>query len=226
MKLLILAILLLITMAKAREENIDDFIDEEVPDLYKELGVARTSTTKEIKKAFRKLAVSFHPDKNKEEGAEEKFKRLNEANEVLANDDMRKLYDAELSKYEEWLDATWKPEEFLEETENSGKHSRHDVEQHPETLEMNRSKLLAMKHEEIESYFGDYMNLDDDSFFSLILEEMIEERLDKISNPTIHGEVGQNEVFIRELKEEYGSEFLQEWLEGVGHVSSRHLGEL
>jgi len=226
MKLLILAILFLITMAKAGEENIDDFIDEEVPDLYKELGVARTSTTKEIKKAFRKLAVSFHPDKNKEEGAEEKFKRLNEANEVLANDDMRKLYDAELSKYEEWLDATWKPEEFLEETENSVKHSRHDVKQHPETLEMNRSKLLAMKHEEIESYFGDYMNLDDDSFFSLILEEMIEERLDKISNPTIHGEVGQNEVFIRELKEEYGSEFLQEWLEGVGHVSSRHLGEL
>jgi len=226
MKLLILAILFLITMAKAGEENIDDFIDEEVPDLYKELGVARTSTTKEIKKAFRKLAVSFHPDKNKEEGAEEKFKRLNEANEVLANDDMRKLYDAELSKYEEWLDATWKPEEFLEETENSGKHNRHDVKQHTETLEMNRSILLTMKHEEIVSYLGDYMDLDDDSFFSLILEEMIEERLDKISNPTIHGEVGQNEVFIRELKEEYGSEFLQEWLEGVGHVSSRHLGEL
>ena len=79
MKLMILAILFLIRMAKAGEENIDDFIDEEVPDLYKELGIARTSTTKEIKKAFRKLAVSFHPDKNKEEGAEEKFKRLNEA---------------------------------------------------------------------------------------------------------------------------------------------------
>merc|ERR1712096_575893 len=127
---------------------------------------------------------------------EEKIKRLNEANEVLANDDMRKLYDAELSKYEEWLDATWKPEEFLEETENSVKHSRH--EQHSETLEINRSKLLAMTHEEIESFFGDYMNLDDDLFFSLVVEELIEERLDKISNPTIHGEVGQNEVFIRE----------------------------
>jgi len=226
MKLMILTILFLITMAKAGEENIDEFIDEEVPDLYKELGIERTSTTKEIKKAFRKLAVSFHPDKNKEEGAEEKFKRLNEANEVLANDDMRKLYDAELSKYEEWLDTTWKPEEFLEETESSGKHNRHDVKQRTETLEMNRSQLLTTEHEEIVSYLGDYLDLDDDSFFSLILEEMIEERLYKISNPTIHGEVGQNEVFIRELKEEYGSEFLQEWLEGVGHVSSRHLGEL
>jgi len=225
MKLMILAILFLITMAKAGEENIDEFIDEEVPDFYKELGISRTATTKEIKKAFRKLAVSFHPDKNKEEGAEEKFKRLNEANEVLANEDMRKMYDAELSKYEEWLDAAWKPEELvLEETEKSENHNPHDVKQHPETYEMNRSKHLTTENEEIEPLFGDYMDLDDDSFFSLILEEMIEERL---NNPTIHGEVGQNEVFIRELKEEYGSEFLQDWLEvGVGHVSSRHLGEL
>ena len=214
MNQLILAILVLITMAKAGEENVVDFLDEEVPDFYKELGIARTATTKEIKKAFRKLAVSFHPDKNKEEGAEERFKALNEANEVLANEDLRKLYDAELSKYEEWLDATLKPEEFLlEETD-------------PETYEMNQSKLLTTENEEVASYFGDYMDLDEDSFFSLILEEMIEERLNKISNPTIHGEVGQNEIFIRELKKEYGS-FLLEWLEvGVAQVSSRNLGEL
>jgi len=222
----ILAILVLITMAKAGEENVVDFLDKEVPDFYKELGIERTATTKEIKKAFRKLAVSFHPDKNKEEGAEERFKGLNEANEVLANEDLRKLYDAELSKYEEWLDATLKPEEFLlEETDNS--ELRHDVNQHLETYEMKGSKILITENEEIEPFFGDYMDLDVDSFFSLILEEMIEERLDKISNPTIHGEVGQNEIFIRELKKVYGSEFLHEWLEvGVGHVSSRNLGEL
>jgi len=221
MNQLILAILVLITMAKAGEENVVDFLDEEVPDFYKELGIARTATTKEIKKAFRKLAVSFHPDKNKEEGAEERFKGLNEANEVLANEDLRKLYDAELSKYEEWFDATLKPEEFLlEETDNH-------FNQHPETYEMNLSKLLTTENEELESYSGDYMYLDDDSFFSLILEDMIEERLNKISNPTIHGEVGQNKIFIRELKKDYGSEFLQEWSEvGVGQVSSRHLGEL
>ncbi|MEY2428416.1 MAG: curved DNA-binding protein [Verrucomicrobiota bacterium] len=63
-------------------------------DYYKSLGVARTATEADIKKAFRKLAREFHPDvaKNKKQ-AEEKFKEINEAYEVLGDPAKRKKYD-------------------------------------------------------------------------------------------------------------------------------------
>ncbi len=60
------------------------------PDYYKTLGVPRTASTDEIKKAFRKLARKHHPDAG---GDEAKFKEINEAYEVLSDDKKRKLYD-------------------------------------------------------------------------------------------------------------------------------------
>lgn len=48
------------------------------PDYYSVLGVPRTATHKEIKAAFRKLALQYHPDKNKEPDAEEKFRNIAE----------------------------------------------------------------------------------------------------------------------------------------------------
>ena len=60
------------------------------PDYYKTLGVPRTATSDEIKKAFRKLARKHHPDAG---GDEAKFKELNEAYEVLSDDKKRELYD-------------------------------------------------------------------------------------------------------------------------------------
>lgn len=62
-------------------------------DYYKILGVAKTATADEIKKAYRKLAVKYHPDKNpNDKSAEEKFKEISEANEVLGNAEKRKKY--------------------------------------------------------------------------------------------------------------------------------------
>ena len=66
----------------------------EYKDYYKILGVSKTATQDEIKKAYRKLAVKYHPDKNPgDKAAEAKFKEANEANEVLSKPDKRKQYD-------------------------------------------------------------------------------------------------------------------------------------
>lgn len=62
-------------------------------DYYEVLGVSRDSTAPEIKKAYRKLALKYHPDRNKDAGAEEKFKEISEAYGVLSDDNKRQQYD-------------------------------------------------------------------------------------------------------------------------------------
>jgi curved DNA-binding protein len=63
-------------------------------DYYKILGIEKNASQDEIKKAFRKLALKYHPDKNPgDKKAEEKFKEANEANEVLSDPGKRKKYD-------------------------------------------------------------------------------------------------------------------------------------
>lgn len=62
-------------------------------DYYQILGVPRNASEEQIKKAFRKLAFQYHPDHNKEAGAEEKFKEINEAYEVLSDAQKRASYD-------------------------------------------------------------------------------------------------------------------------------------
>lgn len=63
-------------------------------DYYQVLGLSKTATDKDIKKAYRKLARKYHPDLNpNDKEAEKKFKQINEANEVLSDPEKRKKYD-------------------------------------------------------------------------------------------------------------------------------------
>jgi len=62
-------------------------------DYYKVLGVDKNATAKDIKKAYRKLAREYHPDHNKSPEAEEKFKQISEAYEVLSDENKRRAYD-------------------------------------------------------------------------------------------------------------------------------------
>src|SRR4030043_1470508 len=62
-------------------------------DYYEVLGVKRTATEEEMKKAYRKLALQYHPDRNKSKDAEEKFKTISEAYAVLSDKQKRVQYD-------------------------------------------------------------------------------------------------------------------------------------
>ena len=77
----------------------------EYKDYYQTLGIPKTASKDEIRKAYKKLARKYHPDVNPgNHEAEEKFKAISEAYEVLGNDEKRKKYDqlgADWKRYEQ-----------------------------------------------------------------------------------------------------------------------------
>ncbi|MBN1578844.1 MAG: J domain-containing protein [Chitinispirillaceae bacterium] len=82
-------------------------------DYYSILGVAKEATADEIRKAYRKLAVKYHPDKTKgDTAAGEKFKEINEANQVLADPEKRKKYDRFGADWKHYEDAGEQPGGF------------------------------------------------------------------------------------------------------------------
>jgi curved DNA-binding protein len=85
----------------------------EYKDYYKVLGVSRNATEDEIKKAYRKLAMKYHPDRNPgDKEAEDKFKDINEANEVLSDPKKRARYDQLGESYTQWEQGGGSPGNF------------------------------------------------------------------------------------------------------------------
>ncbi|CAF3766319.1 unnamed protein product [Rotaria socialis] len=62
-------------------------------DYYKELGITRHAIAADIRTAYKRLALLWHPDRNKDSDAEEKFKKIKQAYDVLSDDNRRREYD-------------------------------------------------------------------------------------------------------------------------------------
>jgi curved DNA-binding protein len=103
----------------------------EYKDYYKILGVNKNATKAEIKSAYRKLAKKYHPDKNPgDKQAEEKFKEINEANEVLSDSQKKARYDQISNSYSSWQRSGGAPGSFRWEDlfgENIGRGQRVEV---------------------------------------------------------------------------------------------------
>lgn len=87
-------------------------------DYYKILGISENSDKKTIKKAYKKLALKYHPDINKSKKAEKKIKLLNEAYSVLSDDEKRKRYDSVRTKLNKSSTSTKKRETSLVKKES------------------------------------------------------------------------------------------------------------
>jgi curved DNA-binding protein len=86
----------------------------EYKDYYKILGVNKKATPEEIKKAYRKLAKEYHPDKNQgNKAAEAKFKDITEANDVLSDPEKRKYYDELGTNWTKYQQFGGKPEDYV-----------------------------------------------------------------------------------------------------------------
>ena len=131
-------------------------------DYYEILGVSETSSKDEIKKAFRSLAKKYHPDRNgNDENAIKKFQEVNEAYEVLSNEDSKKSYDEKKANFKN---------AHKKKNENS-KNNKTDND----FSEKTRSKKESM--EDLNQYFANFFGFDPTS------NNINKDKLKKQDNP-------------------------------------------
>jgi curved DNA-binding protein len=117
-------------------------------DYYKDLGVGKTATSAEIKKAYRRLANKYHPDKTKgDKTSEEKFKEINEANEVLSDPVKRKKYDQ--------FGADWKQYEAAGAQPGGFDWSKYASDRGGQTRHTDGGQAHTMSQEEFSERFTD-----------------------------------------------------------------------
>lgn len=127
-------------------------------DYYKTLGVKHSATQAEIKKAYRKLATKFHPDKNKgDEFFVELFKEAKEAYDVLSEPTSRRKFDLKYSVYMNTMDFSYKAETAKKPNTKSGSKSDSDVKTNKKTTKKNKEKrkkettvIVAIENDVIE----------------------------------------------------------------------------
>jgi curved DNA-binding protein len=96
-------------------------------DYYKILGISKDASVKDIKKAYRKLATKYHPDKNpNNKDGEEKFKEINEANGVLSDKEKREKYDALGSNWEAYQNTGDDWRDYANQNKQSRRSSQGD----------------------------------------------------------------------------------------------------
>lgn len=122
-----------------------------IPNYYKILGVSRNATKEEIKKAYRKLALQWHPDKNKSPDAHHKFIEINEAYLILSDDEARTKYDREYDYYFDTQErATESKTEFQEKGQKTKEeaYKDEDLNNWSRTARKQGEKYASMSFEE------------------------------------------------------------------------------
>jgi curved DNA-binding protein len=123
----------------------------EFKDYYKIIGVDKNASQDEIKKAYRKLAMKYHPDRNQEnKKAEEKFKQVTEANEVLSDPEKRKKYDSLGSNWKQYQSQGQGFDDFYSNYGRGGGGAQHNYSGNLDDLFGNISGFSDF----FESFFG------------------------------------------------------------------------